>query len=341
MPRREFIELSDSEDEPVACTHSPTDMGGCAPRRKRFSACRRTSRRNRKLFLYERKFAAGVAPNGLPVPGVELKPAGPPTPRSPRAPRSPRSPRISAGSPPSPPPPPKDESQETEAEAASPPHDQDLYAPGPSQTADLPDRLEIFTRILMSSLMGGQPQRTFPTTDSKKNWPLNVGNHFCFKRDMNSFLPTMLGEPGCAFSTREVEHLIGNVYSVFICEGVGSWMYYGPYEFTSCLEVSLGQWNRMANTEKVVWCKSIVFKEWGKRGLLQKKPHHGSPGQGLDALKALAEGERDDDTIPNLRLLARIMRPCEYDHRVYNTLVDAKLGAERAGSEGHRKRRRI
>ncbi|KAL7271198.1 hypothetical protein RUND412_006051, partial [Rhizina undulata] len=224
----------------------------------------------------------------------------------------------------------------------------DLYTPGPPPTAngedaetepfilamakvplsdkfrDVSHDADTFTRIHISPIVGGQPQGAWPTPDPKKNWRLKIGDYCCFQRELNPFLPTKPGEPGRLYVIREDKLGLGVVYPFFMSEGVGSWMYYGSHEIHSYCQVSLSHWNQTAEVKKAVWCKEILSKEWGKRALLRKnliteaQSRDWTPKKHWRKVKAFFE--RPDDTTPNLRLFARIIRPIEYDLRVYNTL---------------------
>ncbi|KAL7266254.1 hypothetical protein RUND412_011208 [Rhizina undulata] len=67
-----------------------------------------------------------------------------------------------------------------------------------------------------SPLLGDKPQGAWLTTDPKKNWPLKIGDYCCFQRELNPFLPTKPGEPGCLYVIREDELSLGVVYPFFI-----------------------------------------------------------------------------------------------------------------------------
>jgi hypothetical protein len=92
-----------------------------------------------------------------------------------------------------------------------------------------------FSRLVISKVIGGTPQGTWPSPTARKDSPFKLhgcDHYICIKSELNNGLSALPGFAGALTplwddGSSKTAH--NAVYPLFICRGANDWVYFGHY----------------------------------------------------------------------------------------------------------------
>ena len=201
---------------------------------------------------------------------------------------------------------------------------------------------EGFSRITISSILGGGVQSTLSTPDQRKTHRYSVPGYICAKRSLNPTLPDQPCKNAVMHVLSPDKTRLGKEFPLFIRHQANQWFYYGTYFLEKYYYLALKGWvTELTEESKKTWSRQITEQQWG-RDILRRAGLRESELR--DASKARALLEKEDDQHPQIRLLLLLLRPMRWDEKMYDLLVEQKkkegISRSRINSSIVSKRRR-
>ncbi|KAK1232782.1 hypothetical protein PQX77_004062 [Marasmius sp. AFHP31] len=222
--------------------------------------------------------------------------------------------------------------------------------------------MEHFSRVVISSLYGGNNQRVFPQLSEENLQQLKADGfasdqYACFKCDYNPHLPSIPGTPGLCFTGRElnddltpVEAWKMGICRVFAGLAEGKWIYVGSYEISYGKTLSAQDWLNLPVVVRKEWIKGITGKNKRRRHqrvriYLRNRPGFDRQFNAGEYLKVMNSGEDRAVTAEQVAdafargeeaIIAWKMQCLRYEEGFQRKLIDA--AAEGIGSEKKPKR---
>lgn len=181
---------------------------------------------------------------------------------------------------------------------------------------------EGFSRITISSIVGGNIQNTFSTPNQKKTHKYSVPGYICAKRSLNPTLPDQPCQNAVMHVLSADKTRLGKELPLFIRHLPNEWFYYGNYSLERYYYLSLKGWIADFTEEaKETWSRHLTEQQWG-RNILRRAGL--SEVELKDGTKARVLLEREDDQHPQIRLVLLLLRPVTWDAKMYDMLVEQK-----------------
>jgi hypothetical protein len=193
-----------------------------------------------------------------------------------------------------------------------------------------------FSRVVISKVIGGSPQGTWPNPMAVKDFPYKLqgcAHYICIKSELNQWLPTLPGTAGALTLFRDdgsSKAAHNTVYPLFICRGANDWAYFGHYRAmnfpTTNGEVPANRFRQFSASKKRKWCRHILSQQWGREHLLNKGIITTAQAKLKNLMQVfppealMPHFERPDSQKP-LRLQLRLLEPVLYDDNLYNMLI--------------------
>lgn len=149
----------------------------------------------------------------------------------------------------------------------------DSHLQAKNTSTNIPPRSDSFSRLVISSAIGGQLQHTWPTPNPDGDYAIRVVRYCCLRRELNWCLPSNPGESEkvLMFSSRSFDWG-GMDFPLFIREEISKWKYYGDYKVAECYKLSLQEWRGFEETQKATWCRHMLARGWGRSILAEYFP---------------------------------------------------------------------
>ncbi|OCB84513.1 hypothetical protein A7U60_g8499 [Sanghuangporus baumii] len=129
---------------------------------------------------------------------------------------------------------------------------------------DLRVRDTFVSRYLISDMLGGSPQDTFPTPRPEKITEHGIKSYLCLVYSFNPFAPQLPGKSGLFFgltrrglsAAEREKHSM--VYPYFIRIDANKWHYLGHYEFKGGRPLSVEEWRQQSPLCKRTWIRDVA-----------------------------------------------------------------------------------
>ncbi|KAL5488207.1 hypothetical protein ACEPAI_6315 [Sanghuangporus weigelae] len=129
---------------------------------------------------------------------------------------------------------------------------------------DLRVRDTFVSRYLISDILGGSPQDTFPTPRPEKIAEHGIKSYLCLIYSFNPFAPQLPGKSGLFFglarrgpsAAERKEHSM--VYPYFIRVDANKWHYLGHYKFKGGRPLSVEEWRQQSPLCKRTWIRDVA-----------------------------------------------------------------------------------
>ncbi|KAL5508411.1 hypothetical protein ACEPAH_6030 [Sanghuangporus vaninii] len=129
---------------------------------------------------------------------------------------------------------------------------------------DLQVRDTFVSRYLISDMLGGSPQDTFPIPRPEKIAEHGIKSYLCLVYSFNPFAPQLPGKSGLFFgltrrglSAAERKEL-PMAYPYFIRVDANKWHYLGHYEFKGGRPLSVEEWRQQSPLCKRTWIRDVA-----------------------------------------------------------------------------------
>ncbi|KAL5527229.1 hypothetical protein ACEPAG_6020 [Sanghuangporus baumii] len=130
---------------------------------------------------------------------------------------------------------------------------------------DLRIRDTFVSRYLISDMLGGSPQDTFPTPRPEKISEHGIKSYLCLVYSFNPFAPQLPGKSGLFFgltrrglsAAERAKHSM--VYPYFIRVDANKWHYLGHYEFKGGRPLTVEEWRQQSSLCKRTWIRDVAI----------------------------------------------------------------------------------
>jgi hypothetical protein len=193
----------------------------------------------------------------------------------------------------------------------------------------------MFTRNLISQVLGGSPQVTVAVPATEKV-VFGCRKYICLQHKWNPTMPDRPMADGEMYTLKYRIPLGEEVH--FFCNRGGaagpSWRYMGRYEVTGKDDLPLQEWNRLTTKEKTAWAGKAIGKKSDYEVVVNSGCWNHPNAWDLKPGAHLALQWFEKATTPNLRITRYKFKCLGYNQEIYDALV-AKKTAQDAANATH------